>query len=256
MSTLLPKFHPLVWIAFTAFYILCLLEGSEPNPDIQHALLPAIALGVAAASGIAGSIAQSKRQKEAIEAQKKVEAKRRKDIKSVLGPEAKRAKERLAKGKYGLSQARQREGVEEIQRATEAQAKGERAQLERGEEGAYGPGRKDALKRAMAGRQASAVAQGRLGTARGSDQLGAQQRGADVATRQHYGATLGGLQSAVPAMQHGTPGVWEQMAGVATQGLTAGATMGMFSGGGAKTPETAPGKTSDSVVTDPLAMGK
>lgn len=232
MNILLPKFHPLVWIASAAFYILCLLEGGEPNPDIELAAWPLVALAASAGLGIAKSVAANKRQKDAIKAQKKAEKQRRRDIKKVLGPEAERAKKRLAKGKYGLSKARQREGVEEIQRATEAQAKGERAQLERGEEGAYGPGRKDALKRALAGRQLGTVAQGRLGTTRMSEQLGAQQRGADVATTQHYGATLGGLQSQVPTMQHQTPGMWERMGDVGMQGLTAGATMGAFSGGG------------------------
>lgn len=232
MNILLPKFHPVTWVSFFAFYVLCLLEGGDPNPEFLFAAWPAIAIGVGAALGIGGAIAASNRQSDAIKAQKTAERKRRKSIKKVLGPEARRAKRRLKRGKYGLSKARQQETTEELQRATEAQAKGQRAELERGEEGAYGPGRKDALKRALAERQMSTVAQGRLGTARMSEQLGQQQQQADRSTVQHYGATLGGLTSQVPQMQLQTPGMFERLAGVGTQGLVAAGTLGAFSGGG------------------------
>ena len=30
MNILLPKFHPVTWVSFFAFYVLCLLEGGDP----------------------------------------------------------------------------------------------------------------------------------------------------------------------------------------------------------------------------------
>ena len=257
MNILLPKFHPLTWVSFFAFYVLCLLEGGDPNPEFVFAAWPAIAIGVGAALGVGSAVAANKRQKDAIAAQKAAERKRRRDIKRTLGPEAGRAKRRLKRGKYGLSKARQREGTEEIQRATEAQAKGQRAELERGEEGAYGPGRKDSLKQALAERQMSTVAQGRLGTARMSEQLGQQQQSADRATVQQYGAALGGLTSQVPQMQMQTPGMFERLASVGTQGLTAAATMGAFSGGAPGVKGAAPAAAgSQYAAGDPAAGGK
>jgi len=234
MHILIPKFHPVAWLSIFAFYALCLLEGGDPDPGLVFSIDPitgAIIGGTALTLGIGKAIAGNKREKRAIAAQKAAERKRRRAIKKAMGPEARRAQKRLRKGKYGFSQAKQREGTEEIQRAAEAQAKGQRAELERGE-GPYGSGRKEALKRALADRQRSTVSQGRLGTARLSEQVGAQQQQADRGTVTQYGQALGGLQSAVPGMMMQSRSGFERFADVGMQGLTAAATMGAFSGGG------------------------
>ena len=214
--------------------MLCLFDESEVDPDLVYSIDPvsaAILGGTALALAGGSAIGRTKREKKALEAQKKAERKRRQAIKKAMGPEARRAQKRLKKGQYGFSQAKQREGTEEIQRATEAQAKGQRAELERGE-GPYGSGRKEALKRALSDRQTSAVAQGRLGTARLSEQVGAQQQQADRGTVTQYGQALGGLSSAVPGMMMQSKSGIEQFADVGMQGLTAAATLGAFSGGG------------------------
>ena len=232
MHILIPKFNPFVWLSIFAFYLLCLLDDSEIDPDLVYSIDPisaGILGGTALALGIGGTIAATKREKKAIKAQEKVERERREAIKKAMGPEAKRAQKRLKTGKYGFSQAKQREGTEEIQRATEAQAKGQRAELERGQ-GPYGSGRKEALKRALAGRQAASVAQGRLGTARLSEQVGAQQQAADRGTVAQYGQAMGGLGSSVPQMMMASQSPFERLSNFGMQALTGAATLGAFSG--------------------------
>lgn len=227
MSIVLPKFHPLVWVSFVAFYILCLLEGSQPIHEMSHAIDPVTAgvLLTSAALGAWKEYKAGKRQEGAIEGQAAFDARRRGDIKKALGPEAKRAQKRLKEGKFGLSDARQREVTEEGQRATEAQTKGQRAELERGSQDS---GRREAMKRALAAQQGSTVAETRLKTARMSGQLAQTQRAADVRTTTAFGTALGGLTTAVPGMQHQTPGMGERMVGVGQEALTAGATAGLF----------------------------
>ena len=234
MHILIPKFHPVAWLSIFAFYVLCLLEGGDPDPGLVFSIDPitgAIVGGTAVALGLTSAIAGNKREKRAIAAQKAAERKRRQAIKKAMGPEARRAQKRLKRGKYGFSQAKQREGTEEIQHSAEAQAKGQRAELERGE-GPYGSGRREALKRALSQQQQSTVAQGRLGTARLSEQVGAQQQAADRSTVTQYGQALGGLQSAVPGMMMQSKSGAERFADIGMQGLTAAATLGAFSGGG------------------------
>ena len=256
MSLLVPKFHPLILVAFAAFYILCLLDGSAPNLEFQYAIAPLLVAGAlvagSAAAGIYGAHKAAEGQEAAIAAQKAQDRRRRRDIKKALGPEAKRAKRRLKRGKYGLSRARQQETTEEIQRATEAQAKGQRAELERGQADS---GRREAMKRALSETQGRTVAEGRLGTARMSGQLAQQQQAADRQTVAHYGATLGGLTSAAPQMQFQSTGFGERMAGIGQQALQAAAMMGV----GSKAPGTAPaakGATvgSQAASTDPDAL--
>ena len=219
MSILLPKFQPVTWLFLFAFYLLCLLEGgSNSGEAVFYALDPltGAVIGGSALLGFMGASKADARAKEAMAAQKATERRQRRAIRKNLGPEAKRAKKRLKRGKYGLSKARQREGTEEINRAVEAQAKSQRAELERGEEGAGGSGRREQMKRALAQQRGDTVSKGRLGTARGT-----------VST---YGRSLAGLSSAVPGMMLQTPSMGERMANLGQATLTSAATMGAFSG--------------------------
>lgn len=233
MSILLPKFHPLVWAGCVVLYILCLLEGGDPNPEILVAMPIGIgvALGAAAALGVGSSIMSWRRQNKAIAAQKLAERRKRRDVKKALGPEMRRARRRLKKGGYGLSEARMQEIREEIQKAIDAQAKGEQAELERGRQGPYGPGAKDTLKQDLAVRTAGQTSAGTLAGIRQGGVLGAEQQARDVSTMQHYGASLAGLPSNVAQMQYQTPGLGERLTGTGTDLITAGATMGAFEEG-------------------------
>ena len=233
MSPVLPKFSLSTALSYSALLVWSLLHDSGVDTDIMMSLDPLTGGLLLAGAGLAvgKEVLAGKRQKAAIAAQAKDEAKRKAAIRKYMGPEAKRAQKRLRRGKYGLSKAKQREGTEEIQAAAEAQVKGQRAELERGQ-GPYGSGRREALRRALTEQQQSTVAQGRLGTARLSEQVGAQQQAADRGTVAQYGQTLGGMASAVPGMQYQTPGMGERLLGVGMQGLTGAATLGAFSGGG------------------------
>jgi len=228
VSILLPKFHPLVWAGCVVLYILCLLEGGNPNPEILVAMPIGIgvALGIAAAAGAGSSLLSWRRQNKAIAAQKLAERRKRRDIKKALGPEMRRARRRLKKGGYGLSEARMQEIREEIQKAIDAQAKGEQAELERGRQGPYGPGAKDTSKQDLAVRTAGQTAAATLAGIRQGEVLGAQQQARDVSTTQHYGASLAGLPSNVAQMQYQTPGLGERLTGNVTDLVTAGATVG------------------------------
>lgn len=233
MSILLPKFQPVTWLFLFAFYLLCLLEGgSNSGEAVFYALDPltGAVIGGSALLGFMGASKADARAKEAMAAQKATERRQRRAIRKNLGPEAKRAKKRLKRGKYGLSKARQREGTEEINRAVEAQAKSQRAELERGEEGAGGSGRREQMKRALAQQRGDTVSKGRLGTARLSGELGQQQQAADRGTVSTYGRSLAGLSSAVPGMMLQTPSMGERMANLGQATLTSAATMGAFSG--------------------------
>jgi len=233
VSPVLPKFSLSTALSYSALLVWSLLHDSGVDADVMMSIDPLTGGLLLGAAGLAvgKEVLAGNRQKRAIKAQGEDEAKREASVKKFMGPEAERALKRLRKGRYGVSKAKQREGTGEIQAAAEAQAKAQRAELKRGQ-GPYGSGRREALMRAVSEQQQSAVAQGRLGTARLSEQVGAQQQATDRGTVAQYGQTLGGMSSAVPGMQYQTPGMGERLFGVGMQGLTGAATLGAFSGGG------------------------
>ena len=236
MNVLFPDFRLATWFWLSVAYIACLLDSSPANTEISFAFISVLG-GIALAAGVGASIygahKADKRQKAAIAAQKEQERKRRAAIRKTYGPEMKRARARLKKGKYGLSTAREREMGSEITQATQAATKDQLAELERGDTGTpFGSGRREALKEGIASRAAGAVGEGRLGTARVSEQIGQQQQAADRATTANYASMMAGLPaSQVPGMMMQSPGMSERMAGIAGQTLTGLAGMGAFSPG-------------------------
>ena len=236
MNVLFPDFRPATWFWLSVAYIACLLDSSPANTEIAFAFLPVLG-GIALAAGVGASVygayKANQRQKAAIAAQKESERKRRAAITKAYGPEMKRARARLKEGKYGLSTAREREMVGEIAQATQAATKDQLAEIERGSAGATcGSGRREALKKGVASRAASAVGEGRLGTARVSEQIGQQQQAADRQTTANYARMMAGLPtSQVPGMMMQSPGMAERLAGIAGQTLTGLAGMGAFSPG-------------------------
>lgn len=245
MELLIPKFNPFTWFCLSVFYVLCLVYGGDPNPDFVRAeLLTVIALGTAAATSIGSAIAANKRAKQARELEaegmklaEKQEKQRRADIKDAFGDIAKEAEERREKDDYGLSQAEQREIIEEGRAAIDAQQKTARAELERGEDATpFGSGRRQALKQALAESGANEAAKLRLGAARFSDEIGEARRREDVTIGQNYASMLGGLPaSQLPGMAfqqaaglRATPSAFETGAQIGLQGLTAAGTVGAF----------------------------
>ena len=238
MKLLFPDFRLIHWLGFLAAYIFCLLDVSPEYPDMSLAILPVLG-GIALAAGVGTSIygayKADQRQKEAIAAQKAAEKRRRADIKKAYGGEAKAAKARLKRpDQYGLSEARQREGTQEITRSAQAATKSQLAELDRGAGAApFASGRREAIKRNIAGQTLAATGAGRLGTARLSEDVAQQQQAADRAITKNYASMLAGLPaSQVPSMMMQSPGMGERMAGIAGQAITGAAMMGAFSGPG------------------------
>ena len=244
MNVLIPKFHPLALLVCFAFYVLCLLEGGEVNPDFVRAeLFTAIGLGVVAATSIYGAVSANNRQKDALaqseaamELQAEQEAQRRADVEKAYGPQAEKAQKRLSKGKYGLSKSREREIGEETGRATDALLGSQLAELERGDEGRVFSGRREALKRGLMKSGLDTVAETRLGSARFSEELAENQRLQDISIKQNYGSLLAGLPpSQLPgmaqnqaAMMAGMPTAGERFGQLGIQGMQAAATLGAF----------------------------
>tara|TARA_R100000149_G_C5875409_1_gene139212 strand:- start:1522 stop:2349 length:828 start_codon:yes stop_codon:yes gene_type:complete len=263
MELLIPKFNPFTWFCLSVFYVLCLVYGGDPNPDFVRAeWLTLLALGTAAATSIGSAVAANKRAKQARELEaegmklaEKQEKQRRADIKDAFGDIAKEAEERREKDDYGLSQAEQREIIEEGRAAIDAQQKTARAELERGEDATpFGSGRRQALKQALAESGANEAAKLRLGAARFSDEIGEARRREDVTIGQNYASMLGGLPaSQLPGMAfqqaaglRATPSGFERGAQVGLQGLTAAGTMGAFD----KKAPTAPAPTDPGTPID------
>tara|TARA_R100001443_G_scaffold37141_1_gene50919 strand:+ start:4 stop:843 length:840 start_codon:yes stop_codon:yes gene_type:complete len=253
MNVLIPKFSPLTWLGFVAFYILCLLEGGEPNPDFLRAeLLTAGLLAVTAGASIYGAVSANNRQKDALaqqekamQMQKEAEERRRKDVQEGFGDEHKAASKRLKKGKYGISRAKKLEGTEEAGRALAAAQKSTLAEYERGDEGRIFSGRREAAKRDFARAALGDAAQYTLGQTRLGEEIAENQRQRDIGIKQNYTSMLAGLPpSGLPGMASSTaqmmagmtsPG--ERAAQLGMQGMTAAAHMGAFD---KKTPAATP----------------
>ena len=267
MNVLIPNFRPVIWLGVVAFYILCLLEGGEPNPDFLRAeLITASLLAITAGASIYGAVTANQRQKEALSQQDEAmamqaqaEAQRRSDVKESFGGEAKAADKRLKRGRYGLSTAREREVAQETGRSVDAAQKTQLAELERGDEGRVFSGRRQALKRGIMGEGLDAVSKARLGATRFSEELGESQRQRDIGIKQNYASLLAGLPpSGLPGMASsqaqmmmGMTSPGERASQLAMQGLTAGAMLGAFD---KKTPAATPADTPiDQAATNPAA---
>jgi hypothetical protein len=244
MNVLIPKFSPLTWLGFVAFYILCLFEGGEPNPDFLRAeLITAGLLAITAGASIYGAVSANNRQKDALaqqedamQLQKEMEEQKRADVKKGFGGEAKAADKRLKKGKYGISRAKKLEGTEEAGRALAAAQKSTLAEYERGDEGRIFSGRREAAKRDFARAALGDSAKYTLAQTRLGEEIAENQRQRDIGIKQNYTAMLAGLPpSGLPgmasnqaAMMAGMASPGERASQLAMQGLTAGAMMGAF----------------------------
>ena len=230
MSILIPKFNLVTWASLTAFFVLCLFEGGEPNPELSHAVLGLIALTTVAAAGVKAAWDKNKRQKEAIESTATFEEGRKQDITDAYKASVDPAQARLTKDDYGPSDASMRDQHEDVARAVAAQDRFDRAALDRDRQGAYGPGTKFDLSAELAKRRLNTLASSKLGIQRAGDMAGAQAKASDVQLTTSYGNVLGGLGSNVANMQYNTPGMWERLSPWAAQTGTALAKGGYLSG--------------------------
>ena len=176
MSILIPKFNLVTWASLTAFFVLCLFEGGEPNPELSHAVLGLAVLGSVAALGVKAAYDKNKRQKEAIAATADFEAGRKQDITDAYKASVDPAQARLTKDDYGPSDASMRDQHEDVARAVAAQDRFDRAALEQERQGPYGPGTKFDLSAELAKRRLNTLASSKLGIQRGGDMAGRRPR--------------------------------------------------------------------------------
>ena len=232
MNILLPRFHPIAVISLFVFYVLCLLEGGEANPDILRAEpLTAIMLGLGGAASLWSAWSAGERQDAAMRAQRKEERRlrrerrrKRKEIRRILGPGARAASQRLLRNQYGYSKARVDEITEDVARSIESFVDSENAEIDRDRTNRQSKKRRRELYQMYL----DTLSKGRLGAIREGEVVGAQQKAQDQQVQAHYASTLANLPespiSQVPMMQLQTPSMGERVAGVAGDflgGLTA-----------------------------------
>ena len=227
MSLLIPKFHPITWAVLAAAYLLCLVCGGEPNPEVTQAAWPLVALGGAWALGGGKEAMAAKRAKKDAEALAKAQAARAKGFETAMAPIVDPAEERLADPtQYKESAASRREKLEETQQALEAQTRAQEAEGERGAgAGPYGSGKQFQMMDYLRKRRADALSGAKLGIERQSDYLAAQKEAADKSLLQSYAAQQAGLAS-MPGPS--TPGLGEGLMDVGISTIGAGAQMGVF----------------------------
>lgn len=185
MRLLFPELTLMQALALLAAFVVCLVFGGEPSPGIVYAL-PPLVVGLLAAGAVAASAApkiiegvQKKRALKRIEESPEAEA---------VDLLQKKARKRLEKGDYGLSETEKRQMVGEAARSYEAGTKSLESEVKRA--GAASP-----LGGGAARTNIEAIREGTEGTtakARAAGETISQQKAA-TETAADVGTTMGGL---------------------------------------------------------------
>jgi hypothetical protein len=224
MRLLFPELTLMQALALLTAFVVCLVFGGEPSPGIVYALPPLVA-GLLAAGAVAASAApkiiegiQKKRALKRIEESPEAKAMARLE---------KKARKRLRKGEYGMSEAQKRQMVGEAARSYEAGTKSLESEVKRaGAASPLGGGAAraniEAIREGMEGTTAKARAAGETI----SQQKAATDRAADL------GMASGGLARRT-AMEQGRAAAGTAIGTGIAQGVGTGISAGtqMYSAG-------------------------